>query len=108
MRNRTPGWRSPSSGRVRYASATPSEVWMSRLLPGVVLGRPRLEFQAAIRICSSLGQDDGASRIRTGGPLLAKQLLYQLSYDPVCSKMVRGKRSGVSKEATEEREKAEA
>ena len=25
----------------------------------------------------------GADRVRTGDPLLAKQVLYQLSYDPV-------------------------
>ena len=27
----------------------------------------------------------GADRIRTGDPLLAKQVLYQLSYDPLRS-----------------------
>ena len=27
-------------------------------------------------------QDSGVSRIRTGDPLLAKQVLYQLSYNP--------------------------
>ena len=26
---------------------------------------------------------NGAGRVRTGDPLLAKQVLYQLSYDPV-------------------------
>ncbi len=32
---------------------------------------------------ASLG---GADRVRTGDPLLAKQVLYQLSYDPIwCS-----------------------
>src|SRR3954452_20630188 len=46
MMNSTPGGRSPSSGSARYASATPSGVWMSRLLPRVVLSRLRLEFQA--------------------------------------------------------------
>ena len=25
----------------------------------------------------------GADRVRTGDPLLAKQVLYQLSYDPI-------------------------
>ena len=27
-------------------------------------------------------RDSGVSRIRTGDPLLAKQVLYQLSYNP--------------------------
>jgi hypothetical protein len=35
----------------------------------VTYGRSRLNF-------------GGAGRIRTGAPLLAKQVLYQLSYDP--------------------------
>ena len=30
--------------------------------------------------CRGLG---GADRVRTGDPLLAKQVLYQLSYDPI-------------------------
>ena len=31
-------------------------------------------------------RNGGAGRIRTGDPLLAKQTLYQLSYDPIwCS-----------------------
>ena len=34
---------------------------------------------AAPRPKTSLG---GADRVRTGDPLLAKQMLYQLSYDP--------------------------
>ena len=42
---------------------------------------------------------NGASRIRTGDPLLAKQVLYQLSYGPV-SEMV----GRMSDETTEERE----
>ena len=28
-------------------------------------------------------KDGGADRARTGDPLLAKQVLYQLSYDPI-------------------------
>ena len=41
------------------------------------LGRPRVHHV-------SLGQrkTSGVSRIRTGDPLLAKQVLYQLSYNP--------------------------
>ena len=35
-------------------------------------------FLAAIR-----APKNGAGRVRTGDPLLAKQVLYQLSYDPV-------------------------
>ena len=30
----------------------------------------------------------GAGRVRTGDPLLAKQVLYQLSYDPIQVKTV--------------------
>jgi hypothetical protein len=33
-------------------------------------------------IQSAVGPNGGAGRIRTGDPLLAKQMLYQLSYDP--------------------------
>jgi hypothetical protein len=33
--------------------------------------------------CSSVAQDGGGDRIRTDDPLLAKQMLYQLSYAPV-------------------------
>ena len=33
----------------------------------------------ATELVSRLG---GADRVRTGDPLLAKQVLYQLSYDP--------------------------
>ncbi len=29
----------------------------------------------------------GADRVRTGDPLLAKQVLYQLSYDPVIGRL---------------------
>jgi hypothetical protein len=47
---------------------------------------------------------DGASRIRTGDPLLAKQVLYQLSYGPVSPWMVRGKPSALRDKATGERE----
>jgi hypothetical protein len=32
------------------------------------------------------GQIGGAGRSRTGDPLLAKQVLYQLSYDPICGR----------------------
>ena len=32
--------------------------------------------------CPQGGRLGGADRIRTGDPLLAKQVLYQLSYDP--------------------------
>jgi hypothetical protein len=34
-------------------------------------------------ILASIG---GAGRIRTGDPLLAKQVLCQLSYDPICGR----------------------
>jgi hypothetical protein len=35
--------------------------------------------------CPQGGKLGGADRIRTGDPLLAKQVLYQLSYDPLRS-----------------------
>jgi hypothetical protein len=33
-------------------------------------------------VASLEAKDGGADRVRTGDPLLAKQMLYQLSYDP--------------------------
>lgn len=35
--------------------------------------------------CNSKGFGGGASRIRTGDPLLAKQMRYQLRYSPIRS-----------------------
>ena len=40
---------------------------------------PRLSFRLP-----SLPLNGGGKRIRTDDPLLAKQVLYQLSYTPVC------------------------
>jgi hypothetical protein len=40
---------------------------------------PRVNWQSTCPVYLSLG---GADRVRTGDPLLAKQMLYQLSYDP--------------------------
>ncbi len=40
---------------------------------------PRVKLAPVWRLCFRLG---GADRVRTGDPLLAKQMLYQLSYDP--------------------------
>ena len=39
---------------------------------------PRVEIAERTKVA-----DGGAGRIRTGDPLLAKQVLCQLSYDPV-------------------------
>ena len=41
---------------------------------------PRLENDSDRAVRRGLG---GADRVRTGDPLLAKQVLYQLSYDPI-------------------------
>jgi len=41
---------------------------------------PRWEMAIGLQGIRSLG---GADRVRTGDPLLAKQVLYQLSYDPM-------------------------
>ena len=40
---------------------------------------PRVNWQSLVLASPSHG---GADRVRTGDPLLAKQMLYQLSYDP--------------------------
>ena len=48
----------------------------------------QLSYEPKVRECGSLAnpvlptQYGGAGRVRTGDPLLAKQVLYQLSYDP--------------------------
>src|SRR4051812_26984460 len=49
-----------------------------------------------------MSSGNGASRIRTGGLRVANATLYQLSYGPVSPCMVRGKRSAMSEEVTEE------
>src|SRR3954447_19636523 len=54
-----------------------------------------------------MSSGNGASRIRTGGLRLAKQVLYQLSYGPVSPLMVRGKRSAMMDEVAEEGKEAE-
>ena len=44
----------------------------------------QLSYEPRIGKCGMNGAEDGgAGRIRTGDPLLAKQVLCQLSYDPI-------------------------
>ena len=43
---------------------------------------PRFEKVAVAQLRDPRAQFGGAGRVRTGDPLLAKQVLYQLSYDP--------------------------
>ena len=43
---------------------------------------PRFEKVAVFQSRGRRNQFGGAGRVRTDDPLLAKQVLYQLSYDP--------------------------
>ena len=62
-------WRASPPGRFRLRTAFER-------------ARRRPQTKTAARILWQLSPLRGASRIRTGDPLLAKQVLYQLSYTP--------------------------
>ena len=62
-------WRASPPGRFRLRTAFER-------------ARHRPQTKTAARILWQLSPLRGASRIRTGDPLLAKQVLYQLSYNP--------------------------
>ena len=62
-------WRASPPGRFRLRTAFER-------------ARRRPQTKTAARILWQLSPLRGASRIRTGDPLLAKQVLYQLSYNP--------------------------
>ena len=44
----------------------------------------QLSYEPEIKEQLTNYKNGGAGRVRTGDPLLAKQVLYQLSYDPNC------------------------
>ena len=52
-------------------------------LPGIPAAQPQ-----AIRLDESFLRDGGAERDRTVDPLLAKQVLSQLSYSPIATELL--------------------
>src|SRR5687768_7788204 len=80
----TPRLSSACSNQLSYEPREMAFDPMGTPPPSPTLWRASLAFQvdgSAIR-SSGGAKDGGADEIRTRDPLLAKQVLYQLSYDP--------------------------